>query len=176
MSLPVQPMDTTALVLAVNAWGTGPRRARGEHEAPLPSPRDVTTDPLLLPEPVARLVDLADAAYPAFTGPNDETRAAVVTTLLERSGVRPALLSDGGLRSGWVVPAAARLPLAAAALALWLQLGAGPGERLGTCADHACEDAYVDASPAGRRRFCSVTCQNRARAAAYRHRRRRRAG
>src|ERR687893_781219 len=33
-----------------------------------------------------------------------------------------------------------------------------------------CADVYVDTSPAGRRRFCCLTCQNRARAAAFRQR------
>ena len=35
-----------------------------------------------------------------------------------------------------------------------------------------CADVYVDASPTHDRRYCSVTCQNRARVAAYRARRR----
>jgi len=33
-------------------------------------------------------------------------------------------------------------------------------------------NSYIDASPGGQRRFCSVTCQNRARVAAWRQRRR----
>jgi predicted RNA-binding Zn ribbon-like protein len=59
---------------------------------------------------------------------------------------------------------------ASAALAL-RHLASHPG-RIGVCADDQCADVYVDSSPAGRRRFCCLTCQNRARAAAFRQRRR----
>jgi len=43
---------------------------------------------------------------------------------------------------------------------------------MGVCSGHRCADAYIDTSPAGRRRFCSVTCQSRARVAAWRRQRR----
>jgi predicted RNA-binding Zn ribbon-like protein len=120
-------------------------------------------------------VDLADALYPAFAVQDDDERAAVVTGLLERSAVRPVLLSNGGLHADWVVRDAAEHLFAAAAVALRLFLGAGTGagDRLGTCADQACADAFVDSSPGGHRRFCSTTCQNRARAASFRRRHRR---
>ncbi|MFI7320176.1 CGNR zinc finger domain-containing protein [Streptomyces venezuelae] len=42
--------------------------------------------------------------------------------------------------------------------------------RIGTCTGGHCADVYVDQSPGGRRRFCSVTYQNRARVAAFRSR------
>ncbi|WP_374119541.1 CGNR zinc finger domain-containing protein [Streptomyces sp. RKAG290] len=42
---------------------------------------------------------------------------------------------------------------------------------MGTCAGERCVDVYIDQSPGGRRRFCSVTCQNRTRVAAFRSRR-----
>ena len=60
--------------------------------------------------------------------------------------------------------------LAAAALTLRHQLAHHDPNRLGVCTGRDCADAYIDASPAGQRRFCSVTCQNRARVAAWRHR------
>ncbi|MFI1676368.1 CGNR zinc finger domain-containing protein [Streptomyces sp. NPDC020607] len=43
--------------------------------------------------------------------------------------------------------------------------------RIGIRTGGHCADVYVDQSPGGRRRFCSVTCQNRARVAAFRSRR-----
>jgi len=173
----VRQMPPGTLVDVVNAWGTEPRRARGEAEAPWPDAADVavTADPVLAREPVDRLVALADALYPAFVGQDDD-RAALVTRLLERSGVRPAVLPAGDgrgeVRAGWVVPDGGMRLLAAAAVTLWQQVGSGDGDRLGTCADHACADAFVDTSPAGHRRFCSVTCQNRSRAASFRRRHR----
>jgi predicted RNA-binding Zn ribbon-like protein len=61
--------------------------------------------------------------------------------------------------------------LAAAALTLRHQLAQHDPDRIGVCTGRNCADAYIDASPAGQRRFCSVTCQNRARVAAWRQRR-----
>jgi predicted RNA-binding Zn ribbon-like protein len=60
--------------------------------------------------------------------------------------------------------------LAAAALALRDHLLRHPDDRLGTCHGQRCADVFVDASPSRQRRFCSVTCQNRARVAAFRRR------
>jgi predicted RNA-binding Zn ribbon-like protein len=92
--------------------------------------------------------------------------------MLAGTDVRPVLRDGGGtLRPAWTVPRARDGLLASAALALRDHLAAHP-ERLGVCADHQCADVYVDASPGGHRRFCSLTCQNRARTAAYRRRRR----
>ena len=61
--------------------------------------------------------------------------------------------------------------LAAAALTLRHQLAGRDQARVGVCSGRRCADAYIDASPSGRRRFCSVTCQNRTRVAAWRQRR-----
>jgi len=60
---------------------------------------------------------------------------------------------------------------AAAALTLRHQLAGHDAARVGVCCGRRCADAYIDASPGGRRRFSSVTCQNRARVAAWRQRR-----
>jgi predicted RNA-binding Zn ribbon-like protein len=78
---------------------------------------------------------------------------------------------DGALSTAWSVPGSPTALLASAALALRGHLAAHP-DRLGVCADRQCADVYVDASPAGHRRFCSLTCQNRTRVAAFRERRR----
>ncbi|MGN9813631.1 CGNR zinc finger domain-containing protein [Micromonospora sp. BQ11] len=80
------------------------------------------------------------------------------------------LAADGRVRESWSVDDPDRAGLAAAALALRAHLAAHPG-RLGVCADEKCADVYADASPAGHRRFCSLTCQNRTRTAAFRRRR-----
>jgi predicted RNA-binding Zn ribbon-like protein len=49
-------------------------------------------------------------------------------------------------------------------------VGAGEARRLGTCADVGCERVFIDVSKNGSRRFCSTTCQNRVKAAAFRER------
>jgi predicted RNA-binding Zn ribbon-like protein len=147
------PLDE--LVQLVNEWGTLPRRFDGR--------ADTTADP--------ELTTLADELHPIFATPGE--RAARVTTLLETTGVRPIL--DADLTPAWLVPDARQARRAAAALALREQLAEHPG-RIGTCADRQCADVYVDLSPAGRRRFCCLTCQNRSRAAAFRRRARPAAG
>jgi predicted RNA-binding Zn ribbon-like protein len=49
-------------------------------------------------------------------------------------------------------------------------LGAGHGDRFGTCVAPGCDRVFFDVSRNGRRRFCSTTCQNRVKAAAFRRR------
>lgn len=56
--------------------------------------------------------------------------------------------------------------------ALGRLLAAGHGHRVGVCSDPNCGRAYVDTSRNHTRRFCSTTCQNRAKTAALRQRRR----
>jgi predicted RNA-binding Zn ribbon-like protein len=147
-------MPLAELVELVNLWGTRPCTTAGRR------PLDGR----------ARAA-LADALHPVFATTDDGLRARLVTDLLETTGVRPVLTvhDDGRLVGSWTVDDPAQVSRAAAALALRRQLAEHPG-RLGVCADGQCADVYIDASPAGRRRFCSVTCQNRARAAAFRRR------
>lgn len=49
-------------------------------------------------------------------------------------------------------------------------IGAGHGDRFGTCEAPDCDRVYFDVSRNGSRRFCSTTCQNRVKAAAFRRR------
>ena len=50
-------------------------------------------------------------------------------------------------------------------------LGSEHADRLGVCSASACDRVYADTSRNGTRRFCSITCQNRVKAAAFRARR-----
>jgi predicted RNA-binding Zn ribbon-like protein len=43
-------------------------------------------------------------------------------------------------------------------------------DRLGVCTAALCDRVYVDNSRSGTRRFCSTSCQNRVKAAAFRAR------
>lgn len=49
-------------------------------------------------------------------------------------------------------------------------IGMGHGDRLGTCQSADCDRVFVDLSKNASRRFCSITCQNRVKAAAFRRR------
>ena len=123
----VEPKSPDVLVWLVNEWGSVPRAAAGEDQAPYPD-----TD--------------------------------LLAALLAGSGVRdcpPAALTGPALRQ--VADQLHRVFAAA-------DLAEHDPDRIGICSGRHCADAFIDASPAGQRRFCSVTCQNRARIAAWRHR------
>jgi predicted RNA-binding Zn ribbon-like protein len=160
-------MPLPALVALVNDWGTQPRET-GHRPEP---PPDALPDHVVAEGP-AQATAVADRLHAVFATADPAERAAAVTAMLAESGVRPELASaDDTLTAAWRVPRPADALLASAALAVRDHLAAHPG-RLGTCADRHCADVYVDASPAGRRRFCSLTCQNRSRAAAFRQHKR----
>ena len=149
----IAEMPLPDLVGFVNEWGTLPRAL---DKRPPSSDKALTA--------------LADELHPVFAATADTERASLVNALLDRTRVRPALTSrDGELAQEWTVDDPAQESRAAAALALRHHLAEHPG-RIGVCADDQCADVYVDSSPAGRRRFCCLTCQNRARAAAFRRR------
>jgi hypothetical protein len=144
--VPVQiaELPMAELVELVNEFGTRPREGDGRFLPP------------------GELTPLADELHPVFAATDPATRAALVTELLDRSGVRPVL---AGVAAAWTVDDPAQRLRAAAALALRQH-----PDRIGVCADPQCADVYVDSSPAGRRRFCCLTCQNRSRTAAFRRR------
>jgi predicted RNA-binding Zn ribbon-like protein len=177
----VESMSPDVLVWLVNEWGEVPRAAAGEEQAPYPDTdllaallagsgvRDCP--PTALTGPALRQV--ANHLHRVFAAADLGERVALVAGLLAQTGVTPALeLTDTGDRPGatWRVPAAHDALLAAAALTLRYQLAEHDPDRVGVCSGRRCADAFIDASPAGQRRFCSVTCQNRARIAAWRQR------
>jgi predicted RNA-binding Zn ribbon-like protein len=49
-------------------------------------------------------------------------------------------------------------------------IGTGHADRLGICQAHDCLRAFLDQSKNASRRFCTTTCQNRTKAAAFRNR------
>jgi predicted RNA-binding Zn ribbon-like protein len=172
MPTDVQPMPIPMLVDLVNGWGTVPRAKAGDRDRPPitafaehhGASDEAFTD--------AALERLADRLYPVCAGAGAAGRARLVTDLLTSCGVRPALgVAGDRIRAEWLVPRKNDALLAAAVVALHGQLVEHEPERLGTCASTSCGDAFADASPGAHRRFCSVTCQNRERVAAFRRRR-----
>jgi hypothetical protein len=116
------------------------------------------------------------AVRPALTLPDADADADadVVTDTGASPDADPAADADPNPATlpaaTWLVVDPRHALLAAATLALRQQLAEHDPTRLGVCAGRRCADAFIDASPSGQRRFCSVTCQNRARIAAWRHR------
>lgn len=154
----VQPLLPAEVVALVNDWGTAPRRVGARPQPSGPAP--------------ATAIAVADRVHAAFAATDPAEQAGLVTSMLDDAAPRALMtITDGRPVAAWSVARAADTLLAAAALALREHLADHP-HRLGVCADHQCADVYVDASPAGRRRYCSLTCQNRSRVAAFRERRR----
>ena len=159
-------MPPDLLVWLVNEWGTAPRAAAGEEGTPYPDPAPLGTA-------AGNLAEVADRLHRIFTATQLHERVSLLAILLAETAVRPTLTLAGGQPSeSWHVDDPEQALLAAAALTLRHQLAAHDPARVGTCTGQHCADAYIDASPGGQRRFCSVTCQNRARVAAWRQRRR----
>jgi predicted RNA-binding Zn ribbon-like protein len=163
----VEPMPPDLLVWLVNEWAAVPRAAAGEEGTPYPDPA---------PLGAAGAGDLAEVAgrlHRVFAAPDITERVCLLATLLADSGTRPAVALAGTRpRETWLVDDPRQALLAAAALTLRHQLAHHAPDRIGVCTGRNCADAYIDASPGGQRRFCSVTCQNRARVAAWRQRQR----
>ncbi|MFI7066873.1 CGNR zinc finger domain-containing protein [Kribbella sp. NPDC050124] len=178
MRVQVDAMPLDTLVELVNGWGVEPRRAGARSGVPALAEyvgRGQTAGRRVgIPATVATaltddgLIRFADTVFGVFAAEGTAGRVAAVSELLMGIDVRPDVVMDGDrVRRTWWTDTEDAL-LAAALLALREQLTDGEPGRLGICVDGGCADIYVDGSPAGRKRFCSVTCQNRARAAKYR--------
>jgi predicted RNA-binding Zn ribbon-like protein len=107
------------------------------------------------------------------TGTIDDA-ATRVNALLIRTGARPELdrhdgqswhlhfhAADDSLPNGWA---------AGCATGLAVVLGGDLYDRLGVCTAPRCNRVYVDTSRNGTRRYCSTSCQNRVKTAAFRAR------
>jgi predicted RNA-binding Zn ribbon-like protein len=103
-----------------------------------------------------------------------DTAARQVNKLLAWTGAHPQLDShdeegwhlhfhgaSDTLATGWA---------AGCATGLAIVLGTDDRGRLGVCTAPRCDRVYVDTSRNGTRRFCSTTCQNRVKTAAFRSR------
>jgi predicted RNA-binding Zn ribbon-like protein len=166
VSVRVHPLGLSELVALVNGWGTQPRQAG--HRAAPPLSAVLVGTLRAGSDPTA----VADRLHAVFAAGDAVERARLVTAMLAETAVRPEVAQDDDvLAAAWSVPEPRTALLASAALALREHLAADP-DRLGVCADQQCADVYIDASPGGHRRFCSLTCQNRTRVAAFRQRRR----
>ena len=104
----------------------------------------------------------------------DGTRAELVNDLLIESDCRPRLISHDGLPyhlhyKPLAGDLAARVKAFTAAGLAYL-VAEGWGSRLGRCQRAGCATAFVDTSRNGTRRYCSTSCQNRVKTAAFRAR------
>ena len=108
-----------------------------------------------------------------------DAAAGRLNDLLAAHSAQPHLAKDDGQWRLHHHPVdAAIVPMATAICAEGLArlIGAGDASRLGTCESDDCDRVFLDESKNGSRRFCSLSCQNRVKAAAFRRRRTRRDG
>ncbi|MEV4807002.1 CGNR zinc finger domain-containing protein [Nonomuraea sp. NPDC049421] len=167
--MPAVPvLDVRHVVAFVNEYADPPREAAGEQETPYPDAHDLLAWPpgLALPA-TGGLVAAANAVFPVFAAARDGRALEELNALLRAVRPLPVAAPDG-LR--WTAGDAADLLPAALATCLLSWLMTHEQARLGTCHASRCVDVYTDASPAGQRRFCSATCLNRHKVAAYRKR------
>ncbi|MFI6922518.1 CGNR zinc finger domain-containing protein [Nonomuraea spiralis] len=118
-----------------------------------------------------RLAGVAAELHPAFTAGPDAT--AALNQALVRHGAVPNLHGDPPVLA-FHGPGADLVDAWAAdtATALAMVIGVGQGVRLRSCEAAACELVFFDVTRNASRRFCGLSCQNRAKASAYRARRR----
>ncbi len=102
-----------------------------------------------------------------------DAAASRLNDLLAEHPAHPHLANDNGRWRLHHHPIdAAVVPMATAVCAEGMarMIGAGADNRLGTCSSDDCDRVFLDESKNASRRFCSTTCQNRVKAAAFRRR------
>lgn len=112
--------------------------------------------------------------FDAVSSGDLDAAALTLNALLAETGAHPQLDRHDGepwhlhfhggtdtLAQGWA---------AGCVTGLAIFLGTEMHDRLGVCTAPRCDRVYVDVSRNGTRRFCSTSCQNRVKAAAFRAR------
>ncbi len=104
-----------------------------------------------------------------------DAAALTLNALLAETGARPELEKHDGEPWHMHFHGSTDSPAvgwaAGCATGLAIVLGTEMYDRLGVCTAPRCDRVYVDVSRNGTRRFCSTTCQNRVKSAAFRARR-----
>ena len=174
----VLPMPLSVLVELVNAWGDAPRAVAGKRDEAYPGMTAFRAESAEYWEGFGQLnqtdfTRVANLIRPVFESDSGVECAARLNQLMAQAAISPEFGADEWtVREVWTAPRQEQL-LASAALTLIGQLRADPDAgRLGICMAHDCAGVYVDQSPAARRHYCSLTCQNRSRARTYRARKR----
>jgi hypothetical protein len=122
----------------------------------------------------AALANRLRAVFADLDGGAIDAAATRLNELLAMHPAHPHLAKEDGR---WRIH---HHPVDAPLLAMWTSIcaeglariiGSGDADRLGTCAAADCGRVFLDGSKNASRRFCSTTCQNRVKAAAFRRRR-----
>lgn len=129
---------------------------------------------VVLPAEAEELAAVATRLRAVFEAESADAAAVLVNAMLRDTGAHPVLqrhdgepwhlhfhASDETLVSGWA---------AGCATGLAVMVGSEFYDRLGVCTAPRCDRVYVDTSRNGTRRYCSASCQSRAKTAAFRAR------
>jgi hypothetical protein len=119
------------------------------------------------------LAGLLRAVFDALQRDDVDDAAERLNELLADHPAQPHLAKEQGrwrLHHHPVDAALVPMWTSICAEALARMIGAGFAGRLGTCDDVECGRVFFDLSKNASRRFCSTTCQNRVKAAAFRRR------
>lgn len=162
-----------AVVGVVNGWSAQVRAEAGDTSTSYPdlaellpagSHRDLAdmTD--------EQLVGIAERLFAVFSGQTVAAKLGALNEAIRQIGPTPAVSATG---PRWQITQQHQ----ALEAALLLSLVEHAREdrhlvRLGTCDADRCCDVYVDATQAETRRYCSGSCQNRAKVAQHRRRQR----
>jgi predicted RNA-binding Zn ribbon-like protein len=123
---------------------------------------------------IAVLAGKLRAVVEDVDGGRVDAAAERLNNLLRETDARPMLSRHDGepwhLHFHSVDAPAAHSWVAPMATGLAVMIGNPSIERLGICTAAECDRIYVDTSRNGTRRFCSTTCQNRVKTAAFRAR------
>jgi len=159
---PYSPPDRAALPAAVAAaLSTGTRDIR-----------DVTRQEA---SELAAVACALRTIFDAVASGDVDGAARQVNVMLAQTGARPQLDRHDG--EPWHVhfhgaaDSVAKGYAAGCATGLAVVLGSQMRDRIGVCTAPRCDRVYVDGSRNGSRRFCSTSCQNRVKTAAFRARR-----
>lgn len=130
-----------------------------------------------LPVSAAEVADLSAVAArlrEVFEASSADAAATLVNALLRDTGAHPVLQRHDDEPWHLHFHAASQTRVsdwaAGCATGLAVVLGSEFYDRLGVCTAPRCDRVYVDASRNGTRRYCSASCQSRAKTAAFRAR------
>jgi predicted RNA-binding Zn ribbon-like protein len=162
-------MDAVVAVAVglVNVLTAGEARGRPYRPPQDEARRAAVTAALRIATPATRLPTVSEAAeFGSVAAALRPVFDAAARPRLDRHDGQPWHLHFHGpedsLATGWA---------AGCATGLAVVLGTDHAGRLGVCAAPRCDRVYVDISRNATRRFCSTSCQNRVKTAAFRARR-----
>ncbi|CAN5793660.1 hypothetical protein BH24ACT5_BH24ACT5_18410 [soil metagenome] len=163
----IRPAPIDFVIELVNAWSPIVRAAAEDH-SPYPELEDLCESHAVQSHrriSSATIAALAEEVHHVFAAASDPIE--VLSDLVIRIDATVAIDGEG---AGWQVPADQWLRGTILAGLVEHARTDRQLDRLDVCTAHRCADTYLDATQAATKKYCSSTCQTRAKAAARRSR------